>query len=162
VGRLSYRPISLDDLEPYAAFLADPDCTRYLLVPEPHTRQLSRSLLERSVDEHDGRIGMYTLHDGSEVVGWAGFQRRELDGARNVELGWLIRKPHWSNGYASEAALHLRPLGPRRVLHLIHPQNAASIAVAGKLGATRERDTEIRGGPVSVYVSGTPARKESW
>jgi hypothetical protein len=35
--RLSYRAISLDDLEPYAEFLADPQCTRYLLVPEPHS-----------------------------------------------------------------------------------------------------------------------------
>jgi RimJ/RimL family protein N-acetyltransferase len=39
-------------------------------------------------------------------------------------------------------------------VHLIHPENSASIAVARKLGAVRESDTEIRGGPVSVWVSG--------
>jgi len=61
VERLSYRPISLEDFEPYAEFLADPECTRYLLVPEPHSREQSRSLLERNVEQHDGTIGMYTL-----------------------------------------------------------------------------------------------------
>jgi RimJ/RimL family protein N-acetyltransferase len=153
VNRLSYRPISLDDFKSYAEFLADPDCTRYLLVPEPHSRELSRSLLERNVEQHDGTIGMYTLHDGPELVGWAGFQRREITGAPEVELGWLVRKEHWDKGYASEAALELRTRGPERLIHLIHPENAASIAVAKKLGAEHERDTEILGGPVSIYVS---------
>jgi RimJ/RimL family protein N-acetyltransferase len=153
VERLSYRPISLDDLEPYAEFLADPDCTRYLLVPEPHSRELSRRLLERNVEQHDGTIGMYTLHDGAELVGWAGFQRREITGAPEVELGWLVRKQHWGKGYASEAARELRERGPGRVIHLIHPENAASIAVAKKLGAEHERDTEVLGRPVSIYAS---------
>jgi RimJ/RimL family protein N-acetyltransferase len=153
VERLSYRAISLDDLEPYAEFLADPECTRYLLVPEPHSRELSRALLQRNIEQHDGMIGMYTLHDGSELVGWAGFQRREINGAPEVELGWLVRKQHWAKGYASEAARGLRERGPARVIHLIHPENAASIAVAKKLGAEHERDTEILGGPVSIYAS---------
>ena len=153
--RLRLRPIALEDLEPYAEFLGDAECTRFLLVPAPHTRELSRSLLERSVREHDGTIGMYTLKDGGETIGWAGYQRRdaELLGTHEVELGWLIRKQHWGKGYASEAARALRPLGPKRVVHLIHPENIASIAIARKLGAVHERDTEIRGGPVSVWVS---------
>jgi RimJ/RimL family protein N-acetyltransferase len=154
VERLTYRPISLDDFEAYAEFLADPDCTRYLLVPEPHSRELSRGLLERNVEQHDGTIGMYTLQDGAELVGWAGFQRRDITGAQEVELGWLVRKQYWGKGYASEAARALRPRGPERLIHLIHPENAASIAVARKLGAEHERDTEILGGPVSIYASG--------
>jgi RimJ/RimL family protein N-acetyltransferase len=153
VERLSYRPISLDDIDPYAEFLADPECTRYLLVPEPHSRELSQGLLERNVAQHDGTIGMYTLHDGEELVGWAGFQRREITGAPEVELGWLVRKAHWGKGYASEAARELRGRVPGRLIHLIHPENAASIAIATKLGAEHERDTEILGGPVSIYAS---------
>jgi RimJ/RimL family protein N-acetyltransferase len=153
VERLSYRPISLDDFEPYAEFLADRDCTRYLLVPEPHSRELSRSLLERNVEQHDGSIGMYTLHDCAELIGWAAFQRRDITGAPEVELGWLVRKKHWGKGYASEAARDLQKLGPQRLIHLIHPENAASIAVAKKLGAEHECEMEILGGPVSIYAS---------
>jgi RimJ/RimL family protein N-acetyltransferase len=156
VERLSYRPIALEDFEPYAEFLSDPECTRFLLYPEPHSPELARSLLERNVREHDGTIGMYTLHDGEKLVGWAGFQRREITGAPEVELGWLIRKQHWGKGYATEAARALSTRGPARLIHLIHPENAASIAVAKKLGAEHERDTEIRGGPVSIYASRNP------
>lgn len=153
MARLSLRPISLDDFALYAEFLADPECTRYLLVPEPHAPELSQALLERSVAAHDGTIGMYSLFEEREPIGWAGFLRRSLTGADEVELGWMIRRSHWGKGYASEAALTLRPLGPERTIHLIHPDNAASIEVARKLGAEHERDTELLGGPVSIYVS---------
>lgn len=87
-----------------------------------------------------------------EVAGWSGFQRRQLDWGDEVELGWLFRRPFWGRGYASEAARHLRPLGPERVVHLIHPENAASAAVARKLGAVRERSVELPV-PADVWVS---------
>jgi RimJ/RimL family protein N-acetyltransferase len=98
-------------------------------------------------------IGMSSLLDGGEIIGWSGYTRRTFDWGDEVELGWLIRRAHWGKGYATEAALTLRPQGPERAVHLIHPDNAASIAVARKLGAARERDVEIGGGPVVVFVS---------
>ena len=33
---------------------------------------------------------------------------------------------------------------------------SATLAVACKLGAVHERDTEIRGGPVAIYASAKP------
>jgi RimJ/RimL family protein N-acetyltransferase len=152
VDRLTFRPVALDDYEPYHEFLNDPACLRYLLHPEPHAPELSLALLERNIAAHDGTIGMYTLLDGPAVVGWAGYVRRDRDGWDELELGWLIRRRHWSNGYATEAARRLRPLGPARVVHLIHPENAASIAVARKLGATWERNVRL-GAPAALYVS---------
>jgi RimJ/RimL family protein N-acetyltransferase len=46
---------------------------------------------------------------------------------------------HRGSGYATEAALALRPLKGERVISLIRSDNAASQAVARRLGATRER-----------------------
>jgi RimJ/RimL family protein N-acetyltransferase len=152
-ARLTLRPIALDDFEPYHEFLNDPACLRYLLHPEPHAPELSRRLLERDVARHDGRIGWYTILDGEEILGWAGYSPRSLDWGDELELGWLIRRRHWGNGCASEAARRLRALGPERVVHLIHPENAASIAVARKLGATWERNAAVGGAPAAVYVS---------
>ena len=142
-----------DDLDLFAEFLGDPECVRYLIVPRPHTRAESSVLLDRWVAQHESGIGMFTVLDGDETVGWAGYVHRSLHWGDEVELGWSIRKQHWGNGYATAAAQSLRALGPERVVHLIHPQNAPSIAVARKLGAAHERDTEIRGAPVSVWVS---------
>jgi RimJ/RimL family protein N-acetyltransferase len=142
-----------DDLDLFAEFLGDPECVKYLIVPRPHTRAESGVLLDRWVAQHEGGIGMFTVLDGDETVGWAGYVHRSLHWGDEMELGWSIRKQHWGNGYATAAAQSLRALGPERVVHLIHPENAASIAVARKLGATHELDTEIRGAPVSVWAS---------
>lgn len=150
--RLSYRPIAHDDFEPYHEFLNDRACLRYLLHPEPHAEELTRRLLQRAVADHDGTIGMYTLLAGGEVVGWVGYQRRDSLEPGAVELGRLLRRRFWGRGYATEAARHLRALGPERVLHLIHPENGASIAVARKLGARWERNVQA-GAPAAVYVS---------
>jgi RimJ/RimL family protein N-acetyltransferase len=153
VSRLVYRPIAHGDLELFAEFLADADATRYLIVPRPHTRPEAAALLDRWVAQHDGTIGMYTALLGGETVGWVGFAPRALRWGDELELGWSIRRAHWGHGYATEAALALRPLGPDRVVHLIHPGNAPSIAVARRLGGEVERETTIRGNPVAVYVS---------
>jgi len=151
--RLRYRPVQHDDLDLFAEFLGDEEATRYLIVPRAHTRAEAAALLDRWAAQHDGTIGMYTALAGDEVVGWVGFVRRSLPWHDELELGWSIRKEHWGSGYATEAALALRPLGPERVVHLIHPENARSIAVAERLGAVFERETTLRGNPVRVYVS---------
>lgn len=151
--RLRYRPVCHDDLERFAEFLADRRATRYLIVPRAHTRTEAAALLDRWVAQHDGTIGMYTALAGDRVVGWIGFVPRAVDWGDELELGWSIRVDEWGHGYATEAALALRPLGPDRVVHLIHPDNERSIRVAGRLGAVFERATTLRGGPVNVYVS---------
>jgi RimJ/RimL family protein N-acetyltransferase len=56
------------------------------------------------------------------------------------ELGWLIYDGHEGKGYATEAACALRDwafetLGLKTLVSYIDPDNAASIAVAKKLGA---------------------------
>jgi RimJ/RimL family protein N-acetyltransferase len=151
--RLTYRPVRHDDLDLFADFLADEQATRYLIVPRAHTRAEAAALLDRWAAQHDGTIGMYTaLHDG-RPVGWVGYVRRALRWGDELELGWSIRLEDWSHGYATEAALALRPLGPDRVVHLIHPDNERSIQVAERLGGVLERTTTLRGNPVGVYVS---------
>jgi RimJ/RimL family protein N-acetyltransferase len=156
VGRLTYRPMAAEDLDDFADFLADEACVRYLINSEIRSRAEASDALERWI-----AVGMEALLDGGETVGWAGYVDRNLAWGDEVELGWLIRRAHWGRGYASEAAMALRERGPERVIHLIHPANAASIAVACKLGATHERDTELRGGPVAVYVSTRPSEPGS-
>ena len=152
-ARLRFRPVCHDDLDLFADFLGDSEATRYLIVPRAHTRSEAAALLDRWAAQHDGTIGMYTALAGDDVVGWAGYVRRALRWGDELELGWSIRRHRWGDGYATESALALRPLGPERVVHLIHPENARSIRVAGRLGASLERETTLRGNPVGVWVS---------
>ena len=88
------------------------------------------------------------------VVGRVGFTHPE--GAPDVELGWIIRRERWGNGFATEAARHaLRWVWSHTsvtlVMSTIDRDNAPSIRIAHKLGGTRERDLTQDGHDVVVY-----------
>lgn len=67
------------------------------------------------------------------------------------EAGWILAADHAGKGLAHEAMQALlawfdREHGPQEVVCMIHPGNAPSIALAGKLGFVPFRLTEF-GGP---------------
>ncbi|MEJ7569996.1 MAG: hypothetical protein WKF41_17240 [Gaiellaceae bacterium] len=59
--RLSLRPVEQDDLDAWAAFLGDRDAIKLVHFPEPHDRQFSAQLLERTVARADGARTMYAV-----------------------------------------------------------------------------------------------------
>ena len=100
--------------------------------------------VEKATDECIGRIGLWNPE------GWPG-----------LEVGWLLARSHWGRGLATEggrAALDwaFGVLGAERVISVIHPDNAASIRVAERLGETFERPSDIRGTPVVIYGVNRP------
>jgi len=73
-----------------------------------------------------------------------------------VELAYLIDKSRWGEGLATEAARgiirHARTeLHLERLICLIMPSNAASAAVARKVGMTMEREYIGEFGLCHVY-----------
>jgi RimJ/RimL family protein N-acetyltransferase len=78
-------------------------------------------------------------------------------GDQEPELGYLFRAAAEGQGFATEAAAALRdhafgPLGMGRLLSYIDPENAGSIRVARRLGATRTADFD----GAQVWVHQTP------
>lgn len=83
------------------------------------------------------------LKGTGELLGEVGFAdfRREMnpDISAWPEAGWAFRRKHWGNGYATEAiaAIHKwmdgQSFGGETVC-IIHPDHAASIRVAEKVG----------------------------
>ena len=95
---------------------------------------------ERATGELVGRVGCL------EPAGWPGF-----------EIGWVLARPFWGKGYATEAARaalqFARDVLERdRIISLIRPGNDASIRVAAKLGATPDGKTTFFGAPTLVYA----------
>jgi [ribosomal protein S5]-alanine N-acetyltransferase len=69
--------------------------------------------------------------------GWAGLQYLPETG--ETEVGYLLDRPLWGRGYATEAALASIEFGFEHfdlpeIIALVHPENAASLRVAEKCG----------------------------
>jgi RimJ/RimL family protein N-acetyltransferase len=155
--RLVLRAPRADDLDPYAAMTADPEVMRYVGQGVPLDRggawrQLA-TFLGGWVMQGFGQWAVERRADGA-FLGRAGLWFPP--GWPEVEVGWALAREHWGRGYATEAAAAaVAWAGPGRALvALIHPDNAASIRVARKLGFAFTN----RMGAADVYAnSGSPS-----
>jgi RimJ/RimL family protein N-acetyltransferase len=144
--RLVLRPLSLDDLDDMAMLLGDAEALA--LWGDPLDRDGARSWIERNLARYEadgfGRCAV-VLRATGELVGDCGLIRTLVEGAPEVELGWITRRSHWGLGIATEAAGAWRDhafdtLGLERVVSMVSERNLASRRVAEKLGMTVERE----------------------
>jgi RimJ/RimL family protein N-acetyltransferase len=154
--RLDLRPLSEDDIDAWSDFLGDQEATRLLHTPEPvQDRERALAGLRRWVELADWPIGTYSLRlrNTGETVGFSGFIPRDHPWGQELELGWLIRRQFWGNGYATEAARALKPLVSGRFVSMIRVENEASANVARKLGMTVEREVDYHGFRTQVWTT---------
>jgi RimJ/RimL family protein N-acetyltransferase len=156
--RLLLRAPVADDAEALAPMYADPEVMRYLGGGRTLTREETGRSVNRMIEawKEDG-FGLLTVvrkEDGA-VIGRVGLivwdpetwqtTRANADGPTELEVGYTIGRPHWGQGYATEAAAAARDyalehLGARRLIALIIHGNEPSENVARKLGFEYERD----------------------
>jgi ribosomal-protein-alanine N-acetyltransferase len=138
--RLVLREMTLADLDFVAAMLADPEVMRFY--PKCYTREESEDWIRRNLERYarDGH-GRWLVLDRvtGQPVGQVGLIRQEMDGLDEAEVGYMIHRPFWRRGLATEAALATRDhafdvLGKAYVISLVRPENAPSQGVARKLG----------------------------
>lgn len=104
--RLRLRQWQARDLAPYAALNADPEVMRFF----PATQSLEQS--ERSIalwsaelDERGWSNWAVERRADGVFIGFVGLgvPRRALPFMPCVELGYRLARPHWHQGYATEA-----------------------------------------------------------
>lgn len=89
------------------------------------------------------------LLDGEgEIIGWAGLQY--LPERNETEVGFLLDRPFWGKGYATEAALASLEFGFSQfnldhIIALVHPDNLASRRVIEKCGMTYAETLQLWG-----------------
>ncbi len=154
--RLRLRALREQDLDPYAALMADREAARFLggvQSREDTWRQIAvilghwtlRGFGLWAVDEREtgrfvGRVGLWFPE------GWP-----------ELEVGWALARPSWGRGYATEAATASiawgrSSLGLRRIASVIDPGNERSIAVAARLGMAFDRPVRVRGTDAALYA----------
>lgn len=155
--RLLLRPFTGDDLDAYAAIVADPEVTRYLggggvldraqawkqialfLGHERLRGYTQNAVVERATGRLLGRCGLW------RPEAWPG-----------LEVGWVLGRFAWGRGYATEAALAWRDwtfggLGADELVSVVQRDNAASHRVAERIGHRRLRELEVDGNPCVLW-----------
>ncbi len=140
--RLLLRDMRGGDLDAWAAIMADPDVARYV-APAPLTRDEAWRSIAVALGHWQLRgYGAWAveLKASGEMIGRVGMINPE--GWPGLEIGWTLGKPWWGRGYATEAAAAAmryafltQPV--ERLISIIDPGNAASQAVAVRLGETK-------------------------
>jgi RimJ/RimL family protein N-acetyltransferase len=162
--RLTLRPLSPDDLDDVSELLGDAEALA--LWGEPLDREGARSWIERNLTRYEthgfGRCAMI-LRETGRFVGDCGLIPTEVEGASEIELGWIVARRYWGLGLATEAAIAWRDLafgelGLRRIVSMVSERNLASRRVAEKLGMTIEREAIWGDHPMLMYVATVGSR----
>lgn len=155
--RLRLRPFREGDLDAYAAMCADAEVMRHIGTGGPVDRGQAWRHMALFIGSWllRGR-GMWAIERRSDglLIGRAGY----LDPPDwpACELAWLLARDAWGQGYAFEAAAAARDfgrdaLGLTRLISLVRPANARSIALAGRLGARAGDPIDFLGQPCLVF-----------
>lgn len=141
--RLVLRAFREGDAEPLAAIHGDEQVMRYLGgMTDGSAHSAFNTILGYLGHWHLRGFGRWAVEEkaSGRMIGRTGFYENAHEWPGN-ELGWTFVREMWGKGYATEAARAARDfgferLGMSRVFSMINPQNAASQAVAKRLGET--------------------------
>jgi len=160
-NRLILRHFELADLNTLFELYSDPDTIRF--IPDaPQNLQETKKELEWHMQGHPKfpELGLWaTIHkETSLFIGRCGLLPWEIDGQREVEVAYMIKREYWGQGLATEAAQAIQQyafetLNIWRLICLVDKQNLASIKVAEHMGMRFERDSHDAIGPFSVYAT---------
>jgi RimJ/RimL family protein N-acetyltransferase len=139
------------DLDFVAAMLADPEVMRFW--PRCYSRPEAEAWIKRQIDRYAAHgCGYWLVFDKTGVgpIGQAGIMMITVDGAEEPALGYILHRPYWGRGLATEAAAvslqyALGSLGFERVICPIRPVNVPSLRVAWRLGLKPEKHTTYAG-----------------
>jgi ribosomal-protein-alanine N-acetyltransferase len=162
--RLVLRKPRPEDAVDLAVAYADPEVMRFMDDGSTATLAGVEARIERWLARwEDWGLSLCSLErrEDGRVLGRAGFIRWDPEtwefGGGEIELGWLLAREHWGQGYATEAALALRDWaaaerGLTRLTSHIRYGNDRSARLAERIGERYERDIVTYEGITRLYA----------
>ena len=146
--RLITRKRVLEDSEAWSVFFEDKDCVKFLPdynIPDSIAR--ARHWIERQMNRYENKLfGLQMLSDkrSEEFIGMSGLIAQDINGIKEIEIGYHLFKKNWGKGYASEASKLFKEYAFKNklsssVISIIHVDNTRSQNVAIANGMLREK-----------------------
>ena len=142
--RLTLRPMRADDLETTFAYAGSPENARFMLfLPYASMAETQAELarMEEKMRKTPLRDYFFAIEFQGAHIGEISL---ELDPTMTeAELGWIIRRDHWGNGFMTEAAAAVRDfafrtLGLEKLYAHCDSRNVGSSRVMEHIGMALE------------------------
>lgn len=138
--RLRIRTLKHDDLRSISLLMGNAAVMRYLR--KPFSAKQSREFLEQFIPLRgtlDFGWWALTLNEDERLIGLCGLGWIEIAQRQEVELAYILSKPFWGSGMATEAAraclrYGFEQLSVERILAVTRFTNVAGRRVAEKVG----------------------------
>ena len=138
--RLILRQLTVKDIDTLLPVLGDAEAMVYY--PHPFSRDevgqfISKQIMRYAKTGHG--LWAMLLKTTGELIGDCGLALQDVEGRKEIEAGYHLRRDHWHNGYATEAAracirYGFDKLHAKQVICMIRPENRPSRRVAERNG----------------------------
>lgn len=165
--RLILREMTLEDAPGLHAVLGDEQTMRFY--PQPFSPAEVEDWIARQIARYPTGAGLLgiTLKENGQLIGDCGLVWQDVEGLRQLEIGYHVHRHHQRQGYATEAARAVRDYAfttfpcdheVSHVISMIRPENLPSRRVAEKNGLTLSHTIFWRGYDHCIYRIDRPAR----
>lgn len=165
--RLTLRSWTPEDAGALFSILQQPDILRYYPNPTPPPMDKVERYIARHLKHWQERgCGHWAAvaRAEQELIGWAGLEFLPETG--ETEVAYLLSKPFWGRGLATEAAraavqFGFDQAGLESIIGLTHPENIASQRVLQKCELAFTARKSYFGIDVFHYVINRPSRESA-
>ena len=153
-GRMLLRRFTADDVDAFFELCSRPEIIRYAQATPLASRAAALEFMHSAPFQDYatygyGRFACVWKPTGA-VIGFSGI--KHVPEINENELGYRFLPEYWGLGLATEAGrasieFARSQLGLKRLVAMVHPENAASAQVLGKLGFSIEKQLRYSGLP---------------
>ena len=141
--RIITRFLTGEDIPLWAGFFEDEESLRFL--PDfgfTSNNEKAAHMINKQLDRYkEKRYGLQAIinKENGELLGLCGLLLQDVDGTKELEIGYHFFRKNWGKGYATEAARLFKNLG-------FETQQSDSIVSIIDVGNTRSQQVAIRNG----------------